>query len=446
MVLKFKNTISYSLLSFIIIAFLPPAIIAAPQFDLNYRAIYRNWEEFDPYTGIEERRIPIYQYLSTDLDFNDNISFYTDLFFEKDVSAGDSPDYEIFSGYLKLRTDSKRYSAKIGRHIINPGFHLITIDGLTFSGQLTDYFKAEVYGGIPEFFEDDYKRYEVDNSRDGDYSAGAKLTLIDFFINRASLNFYAESENDREKRNITASVYKTLFKDLVAIDSMIEYEDEVERVTNFRGALNFYPTSNLILSGRYTIYEPVNYEWEIKDEYLEDVSIFNVLAWHDKAEELAFNLQYNLSEYVTLFNEFASVNYIINEDDKEEDARRFIGGVYLDFYPDMNLSSYFKYFYYDTRTGELHGSEINIFTTFINILDIGLTLSGAWYDKINPDLLSSRNYFINGDTYTIELYSKIDIYKGLYASLRLEESYNKDYKDNLRFTAKIGFDFSYGRN
>jgi hypothetical protein len=445
-VLKYKNSIIFNLIiAALILIGSNLDLLGKPLFDLNYKGIFRDWKEFDPYTGIEERRSPLYQYLSVNFDYNENASFYTDLFFEKDLSSGDSADYEIYSGYLDLRTASKKYEAKIGRHMINPGFHLVTIDGLTLSGNFTENLEAELYGGIPEFFEDDYKRYEIDNSREDDYSAGIKLILVDYFLNRGTLNFYAEQENDREKRNISASIYKTLLKNYIAIDSMAEYEDEVERITNFRGALNFYPTSNLTLGARFSFYEPVNYDWEIKDENLDDVSVFNILSWHEKSTEHAFTMQYNLSDNITLFDEFAYVNYVINENDDEENARRFVGGVNLDFNPDLALSSYFKYFYYDTRTGNLNGCEVNLFTTFVNILDVGLTLSGAWFDKLNPNLISIKNYTVYGDTYTVELYSKVDIYKGLYTSITLEESYNDDYKDNLRFTAKVGYDFSYGR-
>ncbi|MBU1626791.1 hypothetical protein KKB18_05415, partial [bacterium] len=389
------------ILTILFFAFFSFPLFSKTNFNLDYKAIYRNWKEFDPYTGIEERRIPLYQYLSIDFAYKENLSFYTDLFFEKDLSSGESAEYEVFSGYLNLHTASKKYQAKIGRHIINPGFHLVTIDGATLTGDFTDNFSVELYGGVPEFFEDDYRRYEVDDSRNGDYSVGTKLIISDFLVNRGTLNFYAEEENDREKRNITASIYKSLLKDYIAIDSMIEYEDVVERITNFRGAFNIYPTEDLTLSYQYSIYEPVNYEWEIKDEKLEDVSIFNIFAWHDKSKEHTINLQYDISENMTLFDEIAFISYEINDKHEEENARRFTSGIRFDFAPDLDLSSYFKYFYLENSFGDVQGAEVNLSTTFVKVLDVGLTLAGAWYDKLQPDLLKVGNYMINYETYTI---------------------------------------------
>jgi len=412
--------------------------------DLDYDLTLRDWKECDPFSGLQERRTPIYHDFTLNFDYNERFSLYTYLFSEKDLNSGDSADFELFSGYITLKTSTKRFQAKLGRQMVNTGFYLVTVDGATLFAKLNDNLKAEIYGGVPEFFESDFKRYETDKSKKGDYSAGVRLIIDNFLLTHGFLNFYAEEENDRKKKNITAGIYKSFFNNTFALDGIVEYEDEVERITNFRSSFNFYPTSNLYLSARFSIYEPINYDWEVKEENLDDISIFNLLAWHDKSVEHSFSLQYNLSENFTLFNEFAFVNYNIN-DEKEENGKRLICGLYFDDSEVINLSSYLKYFYFDNSSGDVHGGEFNLSSVLANALELVLTLSAAFYDKINPDLLAPYTNLLHDETYTIELYTKIDIYEGLYASIRLEESFNEEYEDNLRFTARIGYNFKYRR-
>lgn len=145
---------------------------AAAEVKIDSRTMFLLFEREDS-RGENHAVAPVYEYLGLEWgaleDKGLSVHFYGwgrydfgDQYFD------DRSEVEALDLYVQYTREENNFLARLGRQQIYDGVSNESIDGLRVSGDLTDYFAASAYAGLPRAFEDE-------NGRGGDRAFGGRV-------------------------------------------------------------------------------------------------------------------------------------------------------------------------------------------------------------------------------------------------------------------------------